>query len=99
MVCGRARVHFKEPRDEETMPTLSVVFLVMTMDKLGNITWPIDFAAKTRAALRKQARVLLQRMIDDPLNPVDRTMEPALTAMGKETVFKPARKRMLVEVE
>lgn len=80
------------------MPTLELVFLVMTMDKSGNITWPIDFEPPTRAALRKQARVLLRKMIDDQHNPMDATMAPALTMNGSETVFQPAKKRKLVEV-
>ena len=99
MVCGRGRIHYKVPKDEKAMPTLTLVFFVLTMDRWGNITWPIDFTPTTRAALRKQARVLLQRMIDDPLNPVDATMAPALTAMGTDTIFQPAKRRRLVEVE
>ena len=99
MVCGHVIVHFKERVKEDAMPTLKLTFFVMTMDKNGHVTWPIDFEAKTRAQLRVQARALLQRMIDDPLNPADETMAPALTAKGTDSVFKPARKRKLVEVD
>jgi hypothetical protein len=42
--------------------------------------------------------VLLKKMIDDPLNPVDATMEPALTGTGTSEVWKGAAKRQLVPV-
>ena len=38
-------------------------------------------------------------MIEDPFNPVDSTMEPAMTGVGTSSLFVPARKRKLVEVE
>eukprot|EP00966_Prymnesium_polylepis_P095738 2218419-Prymnesium_polylepis.1 len=52
------------------------------MDLNGFITWPTEFSTATKAALRKQARVLLQKMIEDPMNPVDDSMRPALTQSG-----------------
>ena len=98
MVCGNVQVHFKEPRQEEHMPTLKLTFFVLTMDRTGHITWPIDFAAPTKAALRMQARALLSKMIDDPYNPVDSTFAPALVGPGTSGLFKPAAKRKLVEI-
>ena len=65
MVCGNVQLSFKENKREDVMPTLKLTFMVLTMDKTGHITWPIAFAAPTKAALRLQARTLLRRMIDD----------------------------------
>ena len=78
------------------MPKLTLTFFVLTLDKTGHVTWPIAFDSRTKAALRKQARTLMQKMIADPLNPMDNTMLPALTGMG-ESLFRPAPKRMMVE--
>ena len=97
MVCGNVLVHFKEPVDPERMPTLKIIFHVLTMDKHGFINWPTSFDATTQAALRMQARALLKKMIDDPLNPVDKSMAPALTGTGGR-VRAPAAKRQMVEV-
>ena len=69
------------------------------MDKTGHIVWPTNFASRTRAALRMQARALLQKMIDDPLNPVDSTMAPALTAEGTSAVWEGAPRRELIVVQ
>ena len=46
-----------------------------------------------REALRKQARALLKKMIDDPLNPVDESWAPALTGTGGATRRTPAARR------
>ena len=81
------------------MPTLKLIFKVLTMDKTGHIIWPTTFAPAAQAALRMQARALLRKMIDDPLNPVDSTMEPAMTGVGTSALFVPAKKRKLVEVD
>ena len=99
MVCGNVQIHLKEPKRFERMPTLALTFKVMSMDKNGHIIWPTSFDVLTRARLRKQARILLQKMIDDPLNPVDATMEPALTGEGTSSVWKGAPKRTLVIVQ
>ena len=99
MVCGNASVSFTEPLDEKTMPRLKLTLYVLTLDKHGHISFPTNYEAPTRAALRMQARALLKKMIDDPLNPCDATMAPALTATGTSSVWKAAPKRKLVEVE
>ena len=99
MVCGNVHVEYMESVKEAYMPKGKIVFQVLTMDKAGHIMLPTDFAPATRAALRMQARALLRKMIDDPLSPVDSTMEPALTGVGTDSVFKPAPKRRFVEVE
>ena len=87
MVCGQVGIELKESARQERMPTLSLTFFVLSMDKSGHIVWPTNFAPRTQAALRLQARALLQKMIDDPLNPVDSTMSPALTGVGTSEVW------------
>ena len=99
MVCGNVIVKFKESRTEKTMPTLSLVFKVLTMDSAGHITWPQTFSPQTQAALRLQARALLRTMIDDPLNPCDATMEPAMTGTGTSSVWQAPPKRQMVWVQ
>ena len=98
MVCGNSLVDIKEPINQSSMPTLKLTFYVLTMDKDGHIVWPTRFDPPTQAQLRRQARVLLQKMIDDPLNPVDETMAPALTGVGTSSLWQPPPKRKMVEV-
>ena len=98
MVCGNVLIHLKESATQAHMPTLTLVFFVMTMDKSGHIIWPTNFAPAAQAALRLQARTLLKKMIDDPLNPVDATMSPALTEHGTSSVWQGAPNRLQVVV-
>ena len=98
MVCGNVQIHMKEPISRERMPTLALTFKVLSMDKNGHIIWPTSFDTVTQAALRKQARTLLRAMIDDPLNPTDATMEPAMTGTGTSSVWVGAPQRQLVIV-
>ena len=97
MVCGDVTVHLTESRTEACMPRLKILFFVMTMDKNGHVVWPTDFGNKKKAQLREQARQLLKQMIDDPLSPVNETMEPAMTGTGTSEVWKASKKRKLVE--
>jgi len=99
MVCGNVTIELKESVMQERMPTLTLTFFVLSMDKTGHIVWPTNFEARTRAALRMQARALLQKMIDDPHNPVDSTMAPALTAEGTSAVWQGAPQRELIVVQ
>ena len=99
MVCGNVTIQLKESATQERMPTLTLTFFVLTMDKTGHILWPTNFEARTRAALRMQARALLRKMIDDPLNPVESTMAPALTAEGTNAVWQGAPQRELIVVQ
>ena len=85
MVCGKVSIKVTQPRDWRAMPTVSVRMKTLSMDEAGNIILPCEFEdVGFRAALRKQARVLLQKMIDDPLYPTG-PMAPALT-MGSTTI-------------
>ena len=70
---------------------------VGTMDKMGHITWPTKFAPAAQAALRMQVRALLRKMIDDPENPCDASMEPAMTGWGS-SLWEGAPQRQLVVV-
>jgi hypothetical protein len=98
MVCGKVIAELKEPKSGEAMPMATFTLFVLSMDKNGHIIWPTNFEAKTQAALRMQARALLQKMIDDPNNPVDATMAPALTGTGTSSLWAGAPRRQLVEV-
>ena len=98
MVCGNVLASLKEPKSGNAMPTATFTFKVLSMDKNGHIIWPTNFNSQTQAALRMQARALLQRMMDDPNNPVDSTMAPALTGTGTSALWKGAPKKQLVEV-
>ena len=99
MVCGNVIVELKESATQARMPTLTLTFFVLSMDKSGHIIWPTNFSARSQAALRMQARALLQKMMDDPLNPVDSTMAPALTGLGTSAVWQGAPRRQLVVVQ
>ena len=99
MICGNPVAKLSERLDGSTMPVAEFKLLVLTMDKAGHITWPTKFELRTQAALRLQARALLKKMIDDPENPVDATMAPALVGMGTSALWQGAPKRKLVVVE
>ena len=99
MICGKVRVEYKVSRKDSYMPVLKLIFKVLTMDAKGHITWPTTFTSTEQSAFRMQARALLRKMIDDPENPCDSTMEPAMTGVGSSSVFVPAKKRKLVEAE
>ena len=99
MICGNVEVELQESVKQLYMPKAKVTFTVLTMDRTGHIVWPTTFEPATRAALRMQARVLLKRLMDDPLSPVDTTMAPALTSKGTDSIFKPGPKRKFMEVD
>ena len=96
MVCGNVLVKYVVPLSQSRPPQLTLVFGVLTMDKAGHITFPKDFDAHTEAALRMQARVLLQQMMTDPLNPADATMAPALTGTGRSVRLTPPQRQLVV---
>ena len=96
MVAGNVLVKYKHPINERTPPVLTMTFGVLTMDSTGHITWPKDFESQTAAALRIQARALLQKMIADPLNPVTNSMSPALTGTGSSVRAIPPQRKMVL---
>ena len=99
MVCGNVVIHYKERLDGQSMGRLKLTFFVLTMDRTGHITWPTNFSAKTQAQLRNQARAHLRHMIDDPMCPVDATMEPAMVGNGTSSIWQGAPRRQLVIVQ
>ena len=90
----------KENRKMNSMPLLTIKFFVLTLLPTGHIQFPTAFPPHGKAALRLQATELLRHMAADPLNPVDATTwAAALTGRGRDSLFQPAKKRKLVEVE
>ena len=80
MVCGNMIIDFREPRGLQRIPRLTLRLFVLSMDRSGHIVWPVDFEPRTKAALRKQARILLEKMLASPQTyPVDSSWEAALT--------------------
>ena len=65
MVCGNVNIEYRVPKNRQKCPSIKIVLFVLTMDDNGFITWPTEFDTSTKAALRKQARVLLQKMMDE----------------------------------
>ena len=63
MVCGNAIVQLHEPTAFRAMPRLTIRMFVMTMDTNGHIIWPVDFVPRTRAALRRQVRENVAKML------------------------------------
>ena len=78
MVCGAVIITYREPTHFRAMGTLSIKIFILSMDHTGHIIWPINFAPKAMASLRNQARTLLQRMMADPLYPINEKMKGAL---------------------
>ena len=98
MVCGNVILKLLESRTDEYMPLVTLKFFCLSCDKNGHIIWPTEFSAATKAQLRLQVRALLRKMIDDPANPCDASMEPAMTGVGTSSLWVGAPKRKLVEV-
>lgn len=96
MMCGNVKVQYSESTNPEQVPILKLTFHVLTMDKNGFITWPDSYDVEAQAKLRKQARVLLKRMMEDPSNPVDNTMVLALTQTGGGVRQPPPKRQMVV---
>ena len=89
-VAGAVTVKLKVPRKERTMPTLTFLLKVATMDGKGHVIWPTAFAPATSAAIRKQMRWHLQKMIDDPQYPTLTQMTPCLTGSSESVRQYPA---------
>ncbi|KAL1496389.1 hypothetical protein AB1Y20_016344 [Prymnesium parvum] len=86
MVCGNVALRMRVPRNGAAMPTIRMVFSVLSMDPTGHIIWPQDYTVKTAAALRKMAKSALQIMILDALFPMPDNMQLALTASAPASV-------------
>lgn len=90
MVCGNVCIRLRVPVNNLAMPTLRMVFAVLSMDESSNIIWPTSYAVKTKAALRKMARSHLQAMLDDSSYPTKQCHRLALTAPGQDSIWAPA---------
>ena len=95
MVAGNVLIRYTVPKDKSKCPVLKVTFYVLTMDNQGFITWPTCFETGTEARLRKQARILLKKMMEDPMNPVDESFTPALTQTGGAVHVPPPPRRLV----
>ena len=83
MIAGLLNVQWREPKRQGSMPTLTLSYFVLTMDKAGHICWPTKFNVNARALLRKLARRELNLMLQDPLYPIDPCMQLAMTQQGE----------------
>ena len=79
MVAGNVLIRYQEPKFLKAMPRLTLKFFVLSMDLKGHILWPTNFAPKSKAALRRQARHHLLALLKNPNCPVDPRMEEALS--------------------
>ena len=80
-VTGNVSIRLREPL--LSLPTLRIVFTVMTMD--GNhILWNQDFSARTRASLRLMAMAGRATMLQDPLFPTPNDAYALLSAQPQE---------------
>ena len=84
-IVGNGLINMKVPKNERTLPTLTMTVKVATMDGDGHIIWPSTFTPKTAAALRKQMRFHLAAMIDDPEYPTLTSMVPSLKNASEST--------------
>lgn len=77
-VTGNTIIDCKVPKFARAIPTLRIKVSVSTMDKSGHVVWANNYTAGTSAALRKQMRCHLAKMIEDPAYPTLSHMSPAL---------------------
>ena len=78
MICGAVIISYREPTALRAMGTLTLKMFVLSMDHTGHIIWPCQFTPKAMASLRRQARSLLERMMQDPGYPIHPKMKTAL---------------------
>ena len=79
-VVGKVEVGLKVPKEERAMPSFWGKLKVATMDENGHIIWPMNFEARTRAALRKQMKYHVKEMIENDEYPTCTRMAPSLAA-------------------
>ena len=90
LVCGKTVLEVVQPRDWKRMPLVTARVKTLSMDNRGNIILPCEFDDPAyKASLRKQARILLQTMIDDPgypTGPQPLSWHAALTGGGQTII-------------
>lgn len=84
-VTGNVSIRLREPL-ESAMPTVRIVFTVLTMDR-NHVLWAQDFEDRTRAALRRMAVAGREQMILDPLYPTPPDAANCLAAHQQEDEF------------
>ena len=73
------------------MPTLRLVFTVLTLDRQNHIMWNQDFTPSTAAALRNLAIAGRAAMVSDPLYPTSvGTVAQIPQTAPTNTVWQPA---------
>lgn len=68
-VSGNVALRLRAPKENRQMPTLRLVFSVMTMDEHNHVLWMQDYEQATKAALRNLTRAGRVGMVSDPLFP------------------------------
>ena len=92
-VCGNVSLRLRQP--PHRMPTLQIVFAVMTLDAANHILWNQTYAPNTRGALCRMATAGLQGMAADPLypTPAAATVAAAVAAPPQEEVWRAAEEQ------
>ena len=75
--AGNLCLRLRAPKNQKAMPTVRIVFSVLTMDQQNHVLWTQDFAPPTRSALRNMTQAGREVMVRDPLFPT------AVTAVGQ----------------
>ena len=89
--AGNLCLRLRAPKNQKAMPTVRIVFSVLTMDENNNVLWPQDYAPNTRAALRNLTRAGRVGMVLDPLFPTTVTDVNQLSkAPASDTLWQPA---------
>lgn len=89
MVCGNCVIQLLEPTGFRAIPRLTIRMFVLSMDQTGHIIWPVDFAAKTRAALRKQLRHLVAEMLEQQdMYPISEEFRQGLTNAPGDSILQ-----------
>jgi len=98
--CGNTLIDFKQPKDESRPSIFKVSYFVATMDTGGHILWPTVFSAESKAKVRKKLRQNLAAMMAPPSqHPVDPAFSGAFVGTGGNTLWKPAPRQVLGQVE
>ena len=88
-VTGNVTIHVKEPTEERAMPNLKMLLKCSTMDKNGHIIWGQTFGSRTAAALRKQLRDHLSKMMASAEYPTLTNMTASLTQSSDSVLVLP----------
>ena len=89
-VTGIVTVELKVPAKQRTMPQLTMLFSVSTLNKTGHIDWAKSFAPRTAAALRKQMETHLRSMVESAEYPtLTESHDEELLAVATDSVLPP----------